>query len=83
MADIIDLSEKLNKNKEDKKIKDYYDNHNFILDHCEEVFYDTILIEVCEDGNINLSTTAMESKEIIDCLLSAAFKVSKENEKDN
>jgi len=83
MAEIIDLSKRITEKKEERKLYDYYDNHNYILDKCEEVFYDAIVIEVCEDGNINLSTTAMNPDDIIECLLSAAFKVKGENEKDN
>ena len=83
MSEIVDITSKLKAKKEAKLQDKYFDSHNYVLDACDEVFPGgAILIEICEDGGINLSSTILDDHEtMVDALVSAALKIKDEMEK--
>jgi len=83
MGDIVDITEKIKENVNLKAKEKYFDNHNAVLDYAEELFYKAIIIEICKDGSINLSSSQIDSEETIDALVSAAFKVKESMDKNN
>ena len=83
MGDIVDITEKIKENVNLKAKEKYFDNHNAVLDYAEELFHKAIIIEVCKDGSINMSSSQIDSEETIDALVSAAFKVKENMDKNN
>jgi len=83
MGDVVDITEKIKENVNLKAEKKYFDNHNAVLDYAEELFYKAIIIEICKDGSINLSSSHINPEETIDALVSAAFKVKENMDKSN
>ena len=81
MGDIVDITEKIKENVNLKAEKEYFNSHNAVLDYAEELFYKAIIIEVCKDGSINLSSSQIDSEETIDALITAAFKVKDQMDK--
>jgi len=81
MGDVVDITDKIKENVNLKAEKEYFNNHNAVLDYAEELFYKAIIIEVCKDGSINMSSSKIDSEETIDALISAAFKVKDQMDK--
>jgi len=82
-ADIIDLSNIINNKEENERVEAYYENHNYILDKCEEVFYNAIILEVSKSGHVSLSSTDMDQEDIIASLVSAAMFLQKEKDEED
>ena len=83
MGDVVDITDKIKENVNLKAEKEYFNNHNAVLDYAEELFHKAIIIEICKDGSINLSSSQIDSEETIDALVSAAFKVKESMDKNN
>ena len=81
MADIVDITDKIREKNNLEAENKYFDNHNAVLDFAEELFHKVIIIELCQNGSINMSSSQIDSEETIDVLISAAFKVKDEMEK--
>ena len=81
MGDVVDITDKIKENVNLKAEQKYFDNHNAVLDYTEELFHKVIIIEICKDGSINMSSSKIDSEETIDALISAAFKVKDQMEK--
>jgi len=75
MADVVDITDRIRERNNLKAESEYFNKHNEALDYLEEIFHGAILIEICENGAINMSSTQMNPEDTIDVLLSAAFKV--------
>jgi hypothetical protein len=82
MADVVDITDRIKERNNLKAEKEYFNKHNEALDYLEEIFHGAILIEICKDGSINMSSTKMDSEETIDVLITAAFKVKDEMDKE-
>lgn len=84
MSKIVDLTQKIKQQEEEKLVDSYYENHNYVLDTIEEVFpLGGILLEITEDNGVNMSSTDFGDMQIIlDALVSAALKVNEEMEKE-
>jgi hypothetical protein len=82
-ADIIELSKIINGKEEDEREEAYYENHNYILDKCEEVFYNAIILEVSESGHVSVSATEMDKEDIIASLISAALFLQKQKDDED
>ena len=82
-ADIIDLSNIINNKEENERVEAYYENHNYILDKCEEVFYNAIILEISEGGHVSVSSTEMDKEDIIASLVSAAMFLQKEKDEED
>ena len=78
MADVVDITDRIRERNNLTKAE----KHNEVLDYLEEIFHGVILIEICENGHINMSSTKMHSEETIDVLITAAFKVKDEMDKE-
>jgi len=82
MADVVDITDRIKERNNLKAESEYFNKHNKALDYLEEIFHGAILIEICENGHINMSSTKMDSEETIDVLITAAFKVKDEMDKE-
>jgi hypothetical protein len=71
MADVVDITDRIRERNNSTKAE----KHNEVLDYLEEIFHGVILVEICENGAVNISSTQMNPEDIIDVLVSAAFKV--------
>ena len=83
MAEVINITDKIKVRQIEKDQDTHYKNHDYVLTACEEVFYEAVVVEVCEDGGINLSSTGIDHEDMITALLSAAFKVKEMMEEEN
>jgi len=74
MADIIDITKRIEVTKE----KDSYYDHNYVLDACEDVFeHGAVILALEEDGSVSLSSTVEDEKIVVDILVSAALSIQK------
>jgi len=78
MADVVDITDRIRERNNLTKAE----KHNEVLDYLEEIFHGVILVEICENGAVNISSTQTNPEDIIDVLVSAAFKVKDEMDKE-
>lgn len=74
MSEVIDISQKL----KSKKLQEGYENHNYVLDFCEEIFPNGVLVlSIADDGYVEMSSTIDNEEEILDMLVSSSLTVQK------
>jgi len=82
MTKIIDFSSKLTKKEEKKRLDDYYYNHDTVLDYCEDIFPEGVVIIAICDGELQLSSS-IDDTDTLQAMLFAALKTAQNHEEDN
>jgi len=77
MSNIVDITNKLIAKEEYKKEEKYFQNHSYVLEMCEDIFPNgVIILELDDDGGINVSTSIEDQETIIEALVSTAVKIA-------
>jgi hypothetical protein len=72
MSNVIDITSKLNEVGIDRN----RENHDYVLDACEEVFeYGVVVAALTKDGIVEVSTTMEDKSEVVEMLLAAALSL--------
>lgn len=81
MSKVIDISQKL----KSKKLQKSYENHDYVLDFCEDVFPNgVVVLNIAEDGCVEMSSTVDDEEKVLDMLVASSLAVQKridENDK--
>jgi len=79
VSNVIEFSPKV----EIKEQESNYQDHDYILDACDEVFeYGAVVLALTADGSVELSSTVENEEEVVDMLVAAAVSVQKRFEKN-
>ena len=82
MAKVVDFLGFLAKKKEAEGLDRYYDNHEDVLDLCDEVFPEGAVIIAVDDDELQVSSTIDDSDVVCAMLFSALKSIQSKSEKE-
>ena len=82
MSKVIDITPQLKARKQEREEEKLYSKHDQVLDLCDELFHQAIIVEIDETGNVRVSCNfAGDSDLVVASLAHAALTIKDESEK--
>jgi len=73
VVNFLDVRDKLAARKEEEGTQRYYDNHDDVLDLCDELFPEGAVVIAVDEDELQISST-IEDSEVVYSMLFAALK---------
>jgi len=68
MTEVVDFTKRLQEKQEDQQLTKYYDNHDVVLDVCDEVFPEGAVILALCDKELQVSSNIEDTETVVGML---------------